>query len=88
MFNAAQKAWNKIEPEVQQALIKGSGVIAIINENLDKTPEFVFELIQQKFPGLTKEALQDGLKQVKEAFKIADDVEQPDLLTTIKNIQE
>lgn len=87
LFNEAERAWNKLEPEIQTALLHGSGVIAIVNENLDKTPDFVFELIQKKFPDLTEEKLKAGLVKVNEAFKIAEDINNADLLTLLKNLQ-
>ena len=48
LFNSIEKAWNKLEPEVQSALIKGSGVISVINQNLQSTPQEVFDLIEKK----------------------------------------
>lgn len=87
LFNSTEKAWRKLEPEVQAALIHGSGVIDIINKNLDQTPEFVWELIQKKFPDITKENLQVGLQKVNDDFKIAEGIDNPDLLTLIKNLQ-
>lgn len=87
LFNAAQKAWNRVEPEVQTALIHGSGVIDTINRNLDLIPDSVLNLILQRFPDLTREKLEEGLKKVAEALKIAGQTEDADLLTTIKNLQ-
>lgn len=87
LFNAAEKAWDKLEPKVQDALIDGSGVINVISQNLEVSPDAVFELIQKKFPGLSKEKLTDGLTKVSDGFKLAQDTAEPDLLTTIKNLQ-
>lgn len=83
LFNSAEKAWHKLEPKVQDALIHGSGIIKILNDNLEKTPDVVFTIIQEKYPDITKEYLHDGLNKVAEAFKIPD----ADLLTTIENLQ-
>jgi len=87
LFNSAEKAWHKLEPQVQNALLDGSGVVNIINQNLQATPQEVFDLISQKFPGLTKEKLAEGLAKVTDGLKIAQDTQNPDLLTTIKNLQ-
>lgn len=88
LFNAAEKAWHKLEPEIQDALLKGSGIIAVINENLGKTPDVVFELIQSKFPDISKEKLHEVLTVVDKQFGTAATIEDPDLLTTIENLQE
>lgn len=83
LFNSAEKAWHKLEPKVQDALVHGSGIIKILNDNLEKTPDVVFTIIQEKYPDITKEYLHDGLNKVAEAFKIPS----ADLLTTIENLQ-
>ena len=87
LFDSAEKAWHKLEPQVQNALLDGSGVVNIINENLQATPQQVFDLIQQKFPALTKEKLTEGLTKVSNGLKVAQDTGNQDLLTTIQNLQ-
>lgn len=87
LFNSAEKAWHKLEPEVQAALIHGSGVIKVINENLTATPDAVFTIIEKVFPDLTKENLQAGLTKISAGLAIAEGVDNPDLLTLIKNLQ-
>jgi hypothetical protein len=87
LFNAADKAWHKLEPAVQNALLDGSGVVTAISQNLDATPQEVFDIIQKKFPNLSKEKLAEGLQKVNAGFHIAENAEAPDLLGTIKNLQ-
>jgi len=87
LFNSISKAWKKLSPEVKDALVHGSGVISIINEHLQDTPEGVFEIIEQKFPKLTKEKLSGALNQVADKLKVAQDTTDADLFTTIKNLQ-
>jgi len=87
LFDSVAKAWNKLEPKVQDALVKGSGIINVINTNLQATPDEVFDLIQKKFPDVTKENLTAALANVTDKLKVAQDIEDPDLLTTIKNLQ-
>jgi hypothetical protein len=87
LFNSIDKSWHKLEPDVQNALIQGSGVINVINQNLQSTPQQVFDLISQKFPDLTKDKLTAGLAKVTEGLKVAEDTANPDALTTIKNLQ-
>lgn len=87
LFNSVEKAWNKLDPEVQDALIKGSGVIDIINQNLQSTPDAVFDLIEKKYPDVTKEKLTAALANVTDKLNVAQGIASPDLLTTIKNLQ-
>lgn len=87
LFNSIAKAWKKLNPEVKDALVHGSGVISIINEHLQDTPEVVFDLIEKKFPKLTKEKLSGALTEVSDKLKVAQNTADPDLLTTIKNLQ-
>jgi len=87
LFNSVAKAWNKLEPKVQDALLQGSGVISIINQNLTATPDVVFDLIEKKFPDLTKDKLTEALGEVTDKLKVVQDIEDADLLTTIKNLQ-
>jgi hypothetical protein len=57
LHDTIEAAYNKLK-EVEKIAVKdASGYIAIINANLDKAPDFVYEIIQQKFPEVTKEAV-------------------------------
>jgi hypothetical protein len=47
----------------------------------------VFDLITKKFPDLTKDNLTAGLAKVTADLKVEEDVANPDVLTTIKNLQ-
>ncbi len=87
LFNAAQKTWNKLSPEIQQAMLHGSGIIATINDNVDKAPQFVFDLIQTKFPDLTKEKIEEVLKKGAEGLAIAEGINDTDVLTVIQRLQ-
>jgi hypothetical protein len=85
LFDSVAKAWNKLEPKVQDALVKGSGIMNVINTNLQATPDEVFDLIQKKFLMLQKKTLQKPLGKVTDKLKVAQDIEDPDLFTTLKN---
>lgn len=87
LFSAAQKTWNKISPELQKAMLHGSGIISIINTNVDASPDFIVELIQKKFPDLTKESIHESLLKATEGLAIAGSLNNPDLGTTIQLIQ-
>lgn len=88
LFNQAAHAWHNLEPEVQKALLHGSGVIDIVNKNLDATPDFVWEIIQKKFPDITEDKLKEGLSKINADFKIAEENLSDDLPTLIGNLQK
>jgi len=87
LFNAAKRTWNKLSPELQKAMVNGSGVIEAINSNVDKAPSFVLDLIRKKYPDFDTVKLKAALGQLSKNLKIADDIEDPDLETTIRNLQ-
>jgi hypothetical protein len=88
LFHSTEKAWQKLEPEVQNALIHGSGIIKILNDNIEKTPDEIFALIQQKYPDITKEKLEGALTKVNTDLGIAGSAVAPDLETSIQNLQK
>jgi hypothetical protein len=85
LFSSAERTWHKLEPEAQKALVFGSGVIKEITDNIERTPDEVFDIISNKYPDLTKEKLEDGLEQVSAYLKLPVD---PDLTKTIQNLQQ
>lgn len=87
LFNSARKTWKKLSPEVQNALLHGSAVVDTINNNVDAAPDFIIEILQKRFPDLTKEKLHEGLAKVATALKLAEENNTDDLETLIKNIQ-
>lgn len=88
LFNGAKKAWKKLSPEIQSALLHGSAVVEAINSNIDKTPDFIIEFLLQKFPDLNIDRLKAGLAEVAKGLKIAEDTNSDDLATLIQNIQK
>lgn len=88
IFNAAEKAWNKLDPEVQQAFTWGSKVLELINVNKEAAPDFLIELIQKHFPTLTKEKLFTGLNKVAEGLNVAQAIEADTLEETLLNLQK
>ena len=88
LFNSAKKTWAKLSPEVQNAMLHGSGIIDIINNNVDKVPSFVIALIQSKYPDITTDKIHAGLKGIADALHIAEGVNDGDLEALISNIQK
>jgi len=87
IFKASKDTYDKVSPEVQEALIKGSEIIKLVNDNLDKAPDFVYELLESKFPEITKEKLQEILAKAADALNVVDDIHDLDMVQTIGNIQ-
>lgn len=87
LFAGAEKTWKKLSPQVQDALLYGSGVIDTINKYTDETPLFVWDIIQKKFPKLDKDHLLKALKSASVELKIAQEVNDDDLETVIGNLQ-
>lgn len=87
LFNAAKRTWNKLEPAVQNSILHGSGVVEAINRNLDKTPDFIINLIKSKYPSFDLEKLKLGIAEITKGLNIASDIEDPDLETMVANLQ-
>ncbi len=60
--------YDKLHDTEKTAVKDASGWIAIINANLQATPDAVFNLIQNKFPGVTKESIAGALNKVNAAI--------------------
>lgn len=66
--DAVEHLYNKLHDFEKEAIKDASGWIAIINANLQAAPDFVFNLIQQKFPGVTKENAAETLNKLNAAI--------------------
>lgn len=72
LFNSMKKVWNKLSDFEKQISVKASGIIAIINANINESPQVLFLLIQTKFPEVTKDKLQSYLTKASGVLGIAD----------------
>lgn len=88
LFQKAEQAWEHLEPLVQEALKQGSDVIATINDNVNESPEFVWDLIHEKWPELTKEQFMEYLHKASEGTAVAGEIVNQDLETTIVAFQK
>jgi hypothetical protein len=88
LFNGAEKAWEKLSPEVQNAMLQASGIVDIINTNLDKVPEDLLNIINDKFPSLPVDRLKTALHTVAQDLKMAEGVNDADILTLLQHIQQ
>lgn len=87
IFNSSAKAYHKLEDDEQIAIQKASGWIAIINNNLQSTPDIVFAIIQEKYPAVTKETIANSLHELAVKFKLIADNTPADLNTAIAALQ-
>lgn len=78
LFNAAEKAYNKLSPEQQAAIQNGSGLVALINSMTESTPVEIRAAIQKQFPNLDEKKLEDAIFHLAQAFG----------LTSASNIDE
>lgn len=87
LFSNAAKVWKKLSPELQASMLHGSAIIAAVNDNIDKAPTFVIEILQKKFPDLSVEKIKLALKAAAQGLSIAEGVNSDDLESSIKNLQ-
>ncbi len=70
LFNAAKKAYENLPEEQQQALLQGSGVIALINDMYDDAPDLIISAIREKFPNLPLDTVMAGINEALKGFGI------------------
>lgn len=86
LFDAARKAFKKLSPEAQSALIAGSGIIELINSNLDKSANDIRWLIATRYPELPLSKIESALFEVLHHLNIAtDSTKLEDLISILKD---
>lgn len=55
--SAAKKLWESLSESDQSALKNGSGVLKVINDNIDKAPEEIKQIIEEKYPEVPLETI-------------------------------
>ncbi|MCW3111347.1 MAG: hypothetical protein JWQ09_5853 [Segetibacter sp.] len=70
LFNAAQKAWDKLPAPTQTAMLHGSGVFNIINAGINESPQVVVATIEKDFPDLNLTDAYTGLIKVAQGFNL------------------
>ena len=88
IFDAAEKAWDKVDAPLQKALITATSVVNIIRTNLDVAPEVVMSLINKSFPDLSEEELKKAINEVNKVLNISSSIEDANLATLISNLQK
>lgn len=87
IFKGSKTLWEKLSPEVQEALIKSSSVVAVINSIIDQTPSFILDVILNKV-GISKEKLHEILVQVANVLNIAKDENDSDIVVLLGNVKD
>lgn len=57
LFNEAKAEYLKLAPKVQAASAAASGIIAILNKDVNTVPDQVWALIETKYPDVTKDTV-------------------------------
>lgn len=65
--------YNQLADAEKIAIADASGWIAVINANLNAVPDFVFQLIQTKFPEATKDKVTEVVSKVNAALHLVED---------------
>jgi hypothetical protein len=88
LFSAAEKAWDKISPALQDAFLKGSGIVAEINKYAGETPDIVYAALEAKYPDLTKEQIAEALAKAANVLNVGGDAAaSPDIYDVLTKIQ-
>ena len=61
LFNTIKKEYQHLSDTEKQALQNGTGLVALINSMLDKTPAEIRLAIEQKFPNINEHVLESAL---------------------------
>lgn len=87
LFNSSKSAWEKLSPQIQSAMLHGSGILNIINQNYNAVPADVIATIQAAFPDLELISIHAGLQQVAKGLNVAEGLNSSDLPTLITGLQ-
>jgi hypothetical protein len=87
IFDGAKKTWDKLEPAIQSAMVDASGIIAVINQKIDATPDELKALIQEKFPNLPLEKIEEGVRKAAEGVGAGVDATSGDLTHMLEVLQ-
>jgi len=83
-----ERKWHDLEQDVKNALVQGSGIVQVINENLQATPQFILDLIKNKFPNIDIEKVKEIIQEVALDVKGAESIPGEDIHTTLENLQK
>lgn len=88
IFSTIEKEWHELEPDLKNALQSASGIVAVINENLQATPQFLLELIHHELPNLDIEKAKAAIAEVAKTVKDIEVLPDEDITVTLDNLQK
>lgn len=88
LFQSTEHAYDKLEPAIKNAMEHASGVVAVINANLNVAPSFVIDAITKHFPEMDLASMHAGLLNVARILAIGTDLsEQSTLEEVVSKLQ-
>lgn len=79
--------YGKLQTGEQEAIKQASGIIAIVNANLQLVPEQVWDIIQTKFPDVTEEHVTELINKLNATIAAVDDYISEDYGTALIKLQ-
>jgi len=76
VFNEIKKVWKELSPEIQAATLQASGIIAIVNANVNAVPTVIWDLIQTQYPNITQAAVTAALVKANNTVNAANALEE------------
>jgi|ERR1017187_655719 hypothetical protein len=70
VMSGAETTFNNLPPATQAALLHGSGVMVFITTEVGKLPAEIRAAILAKFPDINEAALETGLYEIANGFKL------------------
>ena len=87
LFGKIENEWHKLEPSIKNALQWGSGIVNVITQNLEATPQFVLDLIQKELPNVDIEKVKENIITVAKDVQGLTQTPTDDIYTTLTNLQ-
>lgn len=88
IFTSIEKEWHDLEPGLKNALQQASGIVNVINENLQATPQFLLDLIKQEFPNVDLEKAKAAITKAAQDIKDVGTLPDEDINITLANLQK
>lgn len=87
LFTSMKKLYSKLTETEQRMSVVASTFFAIVNANMDKTPEALIRLIQLKFPDFTREQLTAYVNTLTNKMRLVDSFAAKTLEENLKLLQ-
>jgi hypothetical protein len=81
-------AYDMLHDDEKIAIKSASGIFAVINTNLEAAPDFLWDILESKFPGLTKDTVTGFLNHINTQMKVIDGAIPDDFNTALTKLRE